>query len=179
MLILASLLALATGTVPASPHELTLGVVGWEYRGFLSGSEPLVGLELGYRHSVQSTPLSVGALVRAAAPNPGTVVPLEVGISLELRAPIGFWQPGAGVELGWSGLSQVDLSWRGGLPPGAHTQEEALLGPWYLGFGVSPLRFAFGRWTVSALELQLGATAFPLGAGARVQLGLLKAGVSL
>lgn len=175
MSIFAPLLALALHTAP----EVSLGVSAWEYRGFLSGSPLFFGAEVAYRHPVGALPLRLGAILRSPGPAPAITVPIELGVLAELSAPLGTWQPAVAIEVGWSGLAQVDLSWRGGLPPGAHDREEDRIGPWYAGITMAPLRFGWGRWSVSALELQLGATGFPLGAGARVQLSPLRLGVSL
>jgi len=79
----------------------------------------------------------------------------------------------AGPELGVSGFAHVRV--RVIPAEGEDPQEEALISPVYLALGVSPLRLHFGRFVVSALEVNLG-TAFFRSTSVRVQLGLLSIG---
>ncbi len=168
-----------TPEVPPRPtplNELSLSMVQWSYRGFLLDTEGFVGLDLAYRRAVEGLPFRYGAGLRSAGPRERVSIPLEAYGVFELVGALGVWQPAVGIEVGLSGFNRLDLAHRGGIPPAVHRIEEERIGPLYLGFNASALRFQFGRWTVSALELQLGTSAFPLGASARTQLGLVRIG---
>ncbi|HZH15331.1 MAG TPA: hypothetical protein VE057_13350, partial [Archangium sp.] len=58
-------------------------------------------------------------------------------------------------------------------------QQAAQLGPAYVAVHAAPLRFAFRRFTVSALELQWGTTLNRPGSTLRLQFGLVHLGVNL
>ncbi len=160
-------------------HEVTLSVSQWSYQGFLRSSESFLGLDVTYRRAISGLPLRVGGGLRSAGLHERVAVPLEAYGLAEWVSPFGIWEPTVGVELGLSGFTRLNLADRGGLPPSVHAIEEARISPVYFGFNASALRFRLGSWTVSALELQLGTTAFPLGATARTQLGLLRVGAML
>ncbi|OJT19752.1 hypothetical protein BO221_36040 [Archangium sp. Cb G35] len=149
-------------------------------------NSPYVGLEAAYR-----TPLAtegrwnhvlVGGGLRVAR-KPALpeftdiTLPLEVFLQARLRARVGPWEPSVGPELGLSGMSVL---YRRIIPAeGEDPQEQSRLSPFYFAIGAAPLRFHFGRFTVSALEFHVGTVSFPHNSAVRLQLGLLHGGIQL
>ncbi|HZI03690.1 MAG TPA: hypothetical protein VEZ71_06690, partial [Archangium sp.] len=97
----------------------------------------------------------------------------------QLTANLGVWRPAVGPELGLSGLRIVAQS-NAGIPSDYPNTLAERFGPAYVAIHAAPLRFAFGRFTASALELQWGTQLTPRpGSVLRLQLGLLQVGVML
>lgn len=180
------LLATPAGAETTDRHELTLGGVAFSQLSFARRFSPYVGLEAAYR-----TPLAtegrwnhvlVGGGLRVAR-KPALpeftdiTLPLEVFLQARLRARVGPWEPMVGPELGLSGLSVL---YRRIIPAeGEDPKEQSRLSPVYLAIGAAPLRFRFGRFTVSALEFHVGTISFPHNSAVRLQLGLLHGGIQL
>jgi hypothetical protein len=89
----------------------------------------------------------------------------------------GDWRPALGLELGLTAaptFGEGDLMLRE-----TRAAMEEGIGPWYVAFHATPLRWRLGRrWLVSVLELTLGTHLAHLGRTSRIQLGLLSVGVS-
>jgi hypothetical protein len=96
-----------------------------------------------------------------------------------LLAPsMGAWQPAAGVEIGVTTRAHFeDGAERFGDIREASRRDVV---PVYVALQTMPLRFEVGeRFRVSILELQIGTHLAPYGRLARVQVGLVSAGLSL
>ncbi len=181
-LLLALLLQAAPGpgaSLDRSAHRLTLGVTSVDYDAvFRATADPLVAeLSYGYVPSGRWAPLELGGGLRLTRARPGVRVPGEVFVRARLEARFGTfaWRPAAGPEVGLSGL----------LVPGPRTDafpedldqvEARRLSPLYLSVDLAPLRFFFRGFTLSAMELSLGAPLFPSGTALRTELGLVSLG---
>lgn len=164
----------------ARKHRFSAGIASISYMSFFRSSPSQLAAEVGWAMAPRFLPRGVelGAGLRATRGRPGVVLPLEVFGAARLVAQIGPWRPSVGPELGVSGL--VPLPPRADrFPEDTDQVESRRLSPLFLSVEAAPLRFQFGRWTVSALELSLGAPLFPSGTALRRDLGLLSAGVSL
>jgi hypothetical protein len=177
------LLAAAPARAQVALHEVSLGTSALTYNSFLRPSAPFLMLEAAYhRRAAAEGPwnalrLSVG--LRSGMPADATFVPLEGFLQAQLTAHVGLWEAAMGPELGLSGFARLDYPHRG-YPTQDLTQlEDRRLGPLYLGLAAAPLRLRLGRFALSALELQVGTTVPSFGTAVRVQLGLLRLGVSL
>jgi hypothetical protein len=169
--------ALLPGMASASGHELSLGGNLFSASGLSLALPNRPGLEAAYAYESGSWRLGGG--VRWNFASIGGNPPLEVYARAQLTANMGVWRPAVGPELGLSGLRIVAAP-RPGFPPDYPDTRAARFGPAYAAIHAAPLRFAFGRFTASTLELHWGAqlTARP-GNLLRLQLGLLQVGVML
>jgi hypothetical protein len=172
---------LATVLLPtvaaALGHEVSLGAtaVTLTNGSAFIYSAPRLGLEAGYSHELGSWRLGGG--LRWAPASQGNL-PVELFARALLSPHLGVWRPAVGPELGLSGLPIIRPS-RGHLPEDLPLFQAEQLGPAYVAFHAAPLRFAFHRFTVSALELQWGTTLLQPGSTLRLQLGLVHVGVML
>lgn len=80
---------------------------------------------------------------------------IEGFVGLQLAPLIGVWRPLAGVEMGGTSLMSSSLNPDPNYNPEEYTSKQSPLGPVYVGFVVSPLRFGIRRITFQALGLQL------------------------
>jgi hypothetical protein len=169
--------ALLPGAAAASGHEVSLGAtaVTLTNGGSYNITAPRVGLEAGWSREAGSW--RVGAGVRWAPAGRGSL-PLELYARALLSTRLGPWQPAVGPELGLSGLPVI-LPPAGGFPTDLSERQSARLGPAYVALHAVPLRFAFGRFTASTLELQWGTSLNRPGSTLRLQLGLLHLGMML
>jgi len=170
------LAALLSGSAAASGHEVSLGSTSLTVNsgGIFNPAAPRWGLEAAYGREVDTWQFGGGArwaFTRDA-------VPLELYARALLAPRLGVWTPAVGPELGFSGLPIV-FPPRGGFPSGHADLEAAQLGPFYVAMHAAPLRFSFLHFTVSALELHWGTTLNAPGAMVRLQLGVLRLGVTL
>lgn len=161
----------------AAGHDVSLGVtaVTLTNGGVYNVTTPRLGLEAAYAYELGSWRLGGG--LRWAPSGLGNL-PVEVYARALLSTHLGRWRPAVGPELGVSGLPII-LPPRGGFPDDLARQQAERLGPAYVALHAAPLRFAFRRFTVSALELQWGTTLNQPGATLRLQLGLVHLGVLL
>ena len=163
-------------------QDVSVGVVTWSYWSHFSSGPARLGLDVAYGHKLGPkrgmSPWTVRAGLRATLPGARTPLPLELFARLELSASMGPWKPAAGPEVGVSGLTDLG-QWDENLPVELVDLEQRRVSPFYVAFGVAPLRLCLGAIGISALELQWGATLAPAGAAARFQLTYLKVGVSL
>lgn len=164
----------------AQEHRVSAGVTSVSYGSFFRGTGDQWAADLGWAMTPAFLPdgMEVGAGLRATTGRTGVTLPLEVYGALRFVARIGPWQPAAGPELGLSGLARFSPR-TDGFPGDLDQMEGQRLSPLYVSFGAAPLRFRFGRWTLSALELGLGAPLFPSGTALRTQLGFVSFGGSL
>lgn len=165
----------------ASPHRLTAGHASVSYKGFFTALPSATWLEVGWAfepsRATVKLPLELGAGLRATLPS-GVGVPLEGWARVKLVGRVGMWRPAVGPELGVSGRTVLPER-PDRLPNDLDTHEQARFSPFYVSFEAAPLRFAFDRFTLSALELGLGTTLGPAGATQRVSISYLRAEVSL
>jgi len=171
------LTALLPGLAAASGHEVSLGSTALVLTngGAYNVTAPRVALEAAW--SLEAGAWRVGAGVRWAPAGQGSF-PLELYARGLLSTRVGRWQPAVGPELGLSGLPVIRPP-RGGFPEDLPERQAAQLGPAYVALHAVPLRFAFGRFTASALELQWGTSLNRPGSTLRLQLGLLHLGMTL
>lgn len=178
LVVLLAALAWATPSLAESPHSFGVGVSHISYGGIFRASPSRTALELGWaytpEHFWRELPLSFGAGVRAALPD-GVGVPFEGFGRVRLTAPLKAWRPAVGFELGVGGFA-TPAPREDGLPNDFDAFEN--LGAVYYGFDVAPLRFRFGRFQVSAFELQLATTLGSQGGALRTRLGWLQVEVT-
>ncbi|MGZ3461002.1 MAG: hypothetical protein ACXU86_21145 [Archangium sp.] len=169
--------ALLPGAAAAAGHELSLGLtaVTLTNGGVYNVTTPRLGLEAAYAYELGSWRLGGG--MRWAPAGRGAL-PLELFARALLTPHLGVWRPAVGPELGLSGLPII-LPPQGGFPDDLSRQQAAQLGPAYVAVHAAPLRFAFQRFTLSALELQWGTSLNRPGSTLRLQLGLVHLGVLL
>jgi hypothetical protein len=169
--------ALLPGMASASGHELSLGGNLFSASGLALALPSRPGLEAAYAYETGSWRLGGGVRwnFSALGGNP----PLEVYARGQLVADMGVWRPAVGPELGLSGLRIVSAP-ATGFPTDYPDVRANRIGPAYVAIHAAPLRFAFGRFTASALELHWGTFLKPRpGSLLRLQLGLLQVGVML
>jgi hypothetical protein len=184
---LTSVLLLAAGAraEPADParQEISLGVSQLQYWSLMRPSESFFTLEAAYTRPVGAEgfwrALRVSGGLRTGMPAAAAHFPLEAFARAQLTLELGPWEAAAGPELGVSGFARLVPRPRWAENFALLDLEDERLGLGYLTFGVAPLRFRFGSFLVSALELHLGTSAFPLGSALRTQVGLLRVGGSL
>ncbi|WNG58279.1 hypothetical protein F0U59_28720 [Archangium gephyra] len=168
---------LLPGMASASGHELSLGGNLFSSSGLSLALPHRPGLEAAYAYETGSWRLGGG--IRWNFSSAGGNPPLEVYARAQLTAEMGVWRPAVGPELGLSGLRVVAAS-NTGFPPDYPDVRSRGFGLVYAAIHAAPLRFAFGRFTASALELQWGTLLTPRpGSLMRLQLGLLQVGVML
>ncbi|MFY0562495.1 hypothetical protein ACN28E_01525 [Archangium lansingense] len=173
-------LLLAAALLPgaaAAGHDVSLGVtaVTLTNGGVYNVTAPRLGLEAAYSYELGSWRLGGG--LRWAPSGRGNL-PVEVYARALLSTKLGRWQPAVGPELGVSGLPVI-ISPVGGFPDDLSRQQAMQLGPAYVAVHAAPLRFAFQRFTVSALEVQWGTALNQPGSTLRLQFGLVHLGVTL
>lgn len=173
-LILATLFL--SGRALASEHEVSVG-------GSLTATSELY-LTLPSRPSFEATYLytldawRLGGGVRWT-PSPGVSLPLELYVRALLSGQVGPWQPAVGPEVGLSGVPVVPTH-TNALPADYPDSRLDRFGPVYVALHAAPLRFVYRRFSASALELQWGTHVTPRpGSNLRLQVGLLRVGVSL
>jgi hypothetical protein len=168
--------ALLPGMAAASGHELSLGGTLMSTSGLSLALPSRPGLEAAYAYERDAWRLGGG--VRWSPTERGNP-PLEVYARAQLSANLGIWRPSVGPELGLSGMAVVAPA-RNGFPDDYPDSRAERFGPAYVGIHAEPLRFAFRRFTVSALEFQWGTYLHPVpGSMLRMQLGLVRLGVTL
>jgi hypothetical protein len=182
-LLLALLLPpVASAQVHPAVQEVSLGTSALTYNSFLRPSAPFLMLEAAYHRRAASegpwNALRLGVGVRSGLPANATFFPLEGFLQAQLTARFGIWEASMGPEIGLSGFARLDPN-RGFPTRELPNLEDTRISPLYVALSAAPLRFHLGRFSLSALELQVGTTAPSFGAVARVQLGLLRIGASL
>ena len=177
--LLLALLLQAAPVQERSPHRFTLGVTSVDYDAvFRATADPRVAeLAYGYSPHGKWEPLELGGGLRFTRTRPGVDVPGEAFLRARLEARFGSfsWRPAAGPELGVSGLPQLGPR-TDGFPDDLDQVEARRLSPLYLAVDLAPLRFHFRGFTLSAMELSLGAPLFPSGTALRTELCLLSVG---
>ncbi|HLL53531.1 MAG TPA: hypothetical protein VK447_08300 [Myxococcaceae bacterium] len=178
----ALLVGFAASAEPAdAPNEVGVGVTSITYSSFLRDSRTVTGPELSYSRRLGQHGLSravrVGGGLRIAS-SPDVSVPVEGFGQAQLTARFGNWEAAVGLELGVTGFARL-------IPPVRSRSyemlafEEQRLTPLYLLVGAAPLRWHFGRFSVSALEVHLGSSLPSLGAALRMQVRFVGVGVTL
>ncbi|WNG36175.1 hypothetical protein F0U61_22745 [Archangium violaceum] len=162
---------------------ISVGVSNFRYFGLLRPFEQATTMEAAYQRALGTQGLGqnlfVGGGLRFAMPTAKINFPLEVFARGELRTRLGFWEPAAGLELGFS---QVALPWRRLRIPFANEileAEDGRNGPLYFAIHAAPLRFHFGRFVVGTLEVQWGPSGPPFGTVQRLHLGLARVEMQL
>ncbi|HEX5748904.1 MAG TPA: hypothetical protein VFZ09_21875 [Archangium sp.] len=169
--------ALLPGMASAAGHELSLGGNLFSSSGMSLALPYRPGLEAAYAYETDNWRLGGG--VRWSFSANGSNPPLEVYARAQFTANMGVWRPAVGPELGLSWMRVVAPA-NTGFPPDYPDTRTGLFGPAYAAIHAAPLRFAFGRFTASALELQWGTLlSRQPGSMLRLQLGLLQVGVML
>ncbi|MCY1077883.1 hypothetical protein [Archangium lansingense] len=167
--------ALLPGMAAASGHELSLGGALFSTSGLSLALPYRPGFEAAYAYQFDTWRLGGGVRWNLGGGSP----PLEVYARAQLTADMGVWRPAVGPELGLSGLRTVGPA-PTGYPNDYQSTRAGLFGPAYVAIHAAPLRFAFGRFTASTLELHWGTLLTPRpGSVLRLQLGLLQVGVML
>ncbi len=171
------LAALLPGAAVASTQEVSLGTTAvlLTNGGSYNVTAPRLALEAAWSREAGSWRLGAG--VRWAPAGRGAF-PVELYARALLSTHLGSWRPAVGPELGLSGLPVI-LPPAGGFPEDLSERQSAQLGSAYVALHAVPLRFAFGRFTASALELQWGTSLNRPGSTLRLQLGLLHLGMTL
>jgi hypothetical protein len=171
------LAALLPGAAVASTQEVSLGTTAvlLTNGGSYNVTAPRLALEAAWSREAGSWRLGAG--VRWAPAGRGAF-PVELYARALLSTHLGPWRPAVGPELGLSGLPVI-LPPAGGFPEDLSERQSAQLGSAYVALHAVPLRFAFGRFTASALELQWGTSLNRPGSTLRLQLGLLHLGMTL
>lgn len=168
--------ALLPGMAAASGQELSLGGTLFSASGLSLALPSRPGLEAAYAYEFDAWRLGGG--VRWGMTDTSKL-PLELYVRAQLSAGQGVWRPLVGPELGLSGLTVVTQP-RGGIPDDYPKTRAERFGPAYIAIHAAPLRFAFNRFTVSALELHWGTLLSPMpGSLLRLQLGFVRLGVKL
>src|SRR5438067_2401590 len=94
-----------TALQPKQVDEFSATVVTTSYSSFYYSTQRRWALDVSYLREHDA--LQFGGGIRAAVPL-GSYAPLEVYARARLVAPVGeHWQPAAGFELGYSGLTQL------------------------------------------------------------------------
>jgi hypothetical protein len=171
------LAALLPGAAVASTQEVSLGTTAVVLTNGGSYNFPAPRLSLEATWSREAGSWRLGAGVRWAPAGRGSF-PVELYARALLSTRLGPWRPAVGPELGLSGLPVIRLP-TNGLPGDLPERQAAQLGPAYVALHAVPLRFAFGRFTASTLELQWGTSLNRPGSTLRLQLGLLHLGMTL
>jgi hypothetical protein len=167
---------------PARPHEVTGGVVTSFFVGNRDLTPTAWALDIAYHYRPQrpgfweSLRFTGGVRVGGTDNKEGL---FEVYGRGEMVANIGPWTPTLGPELGISTLGRQFARLNASFPDDLTSLNEMKLSPFYMAFVATPLRFCFSRFTVSALELSLGAPVNGIGTNARFQLGILHVGGTL
>ncbi|MBX5484781.1 MAG: hypothetical protein IRZ16_23405 [Myxococcaceae bacterium] len=169
----------ATGPVELRPsgHRFTAGLAQVAYSSFFRSASDPFAFEAAWSWLARPNLLSaeVGAGLRVAPGRQGVSLPLEVFARARFVAEVGPWLPAVGPELGVSGLAR--LSPRSDrLPYDLDNEEAKRLSPFYAGIDAAPLRFGFGHFVLSALEIGLGAALGPPGGAVRTRITLLQVG---
>jgi hypothetical protein len=173
--------ASAEPAVPEASNEVGVGVSSITYSSFLRDSRTVTGPELTYHRRLGEQGLSravrVGGGLRIGS-SPDVSVPLEGFGQARLTARFGNWEAAVGLELGVTGFARLIRPVRM-RPYEMLAFEDQRLTPLYLSVGAAPLRWHFGRFSVSALEVHLGTSLPSLGAALRLQVRFLGVGVTL
>ncbi len=94
---------------------------------------------------------------------------IEGFVGVQLSPFIGVWRPLVGMELGATSLRSASLDTEPSYSKEEYTSKQAPLGPVYVGFVLSPLRFAIRRITFAGLGLQLATHLPEWGSALRLQ----------
>lgn len=161
---------------------MTLGASRLSQMGVFEdlGDGPLAELSYGYLlrdRTGRFAIAEVGGGLRAGRQRTGVTVPGELFIRARLEGRIGnlVWRPAVGPELGITGLTE-DSPRQDGLPDDLDRAFAARRSPVYLAIDLAPLRFTYRGFTLSAMEVALGAPLFPTGTTLRTELTLVSLG---
>lgn len=178
MVLLGLVGGLARAEPPSARGELSLGLVNSSYLSFIRATPGRYAASVAWQRGLGGAweGVHVGGGLRLSMPGEARGLPLELFARVSLEARLGPWRPGVGPELGYSGWTRLSDELD---PAGLFEREQGRVGPLYLAIQVAPLRFQWERWSLSALELQVGASVPPLGGASRFQLGFLSVGRSL
>lgn len=94
---------------------------------------------------------------------------IEGYLSVQAAPIIGVWRPLAGFELGATSLTSERLTPEPYYGPEEYPTRQRSLGPAYVGFVVSPLRFALWWTSFSVAGIQIGTHLPQLGSALRLQ----------
>jgi len=166
----------------AHPHEITGGFAVALWRTYYASTPTARLFDLAYHlrpqrkgilHSLRSTT----GLRLGVGDNEQRV--FELYWRGDIVGSIGAWAPTLGPEIGASTLGTSFVGYPRPLPDDQTSLHAQKLGPFYLAFVATPLRFCFSRFTVSAFELSIGAPVIGIGSVSRFQLGILSLGGTL
>lgn len=173
--------SVAAAEEPASPHAYEIGWSQAFFSSFFRATPSASTLDLGWQFSGlrarTKLPLELSAGLRAAPPSDAVSVPLDLHVGASLVGELGPWSPMIGPRLGISGFATIPPR-PDGLPEDIDRVEADRVSPLYVAFEASPLRFRWRTFTISALDLEWGATLFPAGTALRLRLGWIKLGVT-
>jgi len=172
---------------PARPHEISGGVATSFFADNHDQTPTAWALDVAYHYRPQKPGfwqslrltggLRLGGAKNEVTSNEEAV--FDVYWRGEMIANIGAWTPTLGPELGVTTLGRRFMWLQAPFPDDLTRLHETKLSPLYLAFVATPLRFCFSRFTVSALELSLGAPVNGIGTVVRLQLGILHLGGTL
>jgi hypothetical protein len=166
----------------AHPHEISGGFAIALWRTYYASTPTARLFDLAYHLRPQKK-----GLLRSLRSTTG----LRIGVGDDERqvfelywrgdimGSIGPWAPTLGPEIGASTLGTSFVGYSRPLPDDQTSLHAQKLGPFYLAFVATPLRFAFSRFTLSAFELSIGAPVIGIGSVSRFQVGFFSLGGTL
>lgn len=169
-------------TTTTHPHEFSTGLATSFFASNWYLTPTAWTVDIAYHHRPKGSGLwrslrfTEGFRIGSADDDQGV---FDVYWRAEMIATVGPWTPTLGPELGVSSLGNKFIRFESSFPDDFKRIHEEKLSPLYVAFVATPLRFCFSRFTVSALQLSLGAPIQGIGTIARVQLGVLQLGGTL
>ena len=145
---------LVTHSLAASSIHVGAGWSATQYPFLFDGMPIRHGLMV--LATVRNGALDAGTsftLVAPAAAEPSFA--LEASLRLDLVAPTPRWRPATGLELGMSTRSTSEVL-EEQRPPGSYFADLGTPDPLWLDFTVTPARFAFGDYELSAARIGVG-----------------------
>lgn len=168
---------------PARAHEITAGLATAFFQGHRDSTLTAWTADVAYHYRPQRPGLLqsmrfTGGLRGGSATDDGGAV-FDIYVRAAMVGHTGAWAPTLGPELGFTTLGTAFFRYPAPFPDDLTVLNENKLSPLYLAFVVSPFRFCFYRFTLSAMELSIGAPIVGIGSIARFQLGIFNVGGTL
>ncbi len=185
MLLASPRLVFGAESVPASTraHEITAGMATSFFQGHRDSTLTAWTVDVAYHYrpqkieSLQNVRFT-GGLRGGWIPDADGAV-FDVYVRADMVGHIGAWAPTLGPELGFTSLGTGFFRYPAPFPDDLTVLNENKLSPLYLAFVVTPIRFGFSRFTLSVMELSLGAPILGVGSITRFQLGVFSFGGTL